>query len=167
MQAFEQHECLLQGIESTSALIPRLHVMKYLYAHSDESSSIRLKEKFMETLLSLYSKILEFQARALCYLYKHAISRAFRNMFKQDAWDGLLKDIERLEHSAQSFTSLIQDADIKQRLGEIHNSVDQIQIWKPTSTQEERMKTLFYRLYTCPYRDRKDRNDKRVPGTCD
>ena len=29
------------------------------------------------------------------------------------------------------------------------------------------MKSLFYRLYTCPYRDRKDWNDKCVPGTCD
>lgn len=29
------------------------------------------------------------------------------------------------------------------------------------------MKRLFNLLYTCPYKDRKDRNSKRVPGTCE
>ncbi|RDK45534.1 hypothetical protein M752DRAFT_273785 [Aspergillus phoenicis ATCC 13157] len=42
IQAAEQHSHLLQGLESISELICRLHVMERLYLHSDTKQDIGL-----------------------------------------------------------------------------------------------------------------------------
>ncbi|KAJ5735861.1 uncharacterized protein N7483_000986 [Penicillium malachiteum] len=41
------------------------------------------------------------------------------------------------------------------------------QIWQITSKRDENIKRSLRELYTCPYRDRKDRNGHRVPDTCE
>ncbi|KAF7182640.1 hypothetical protein CNMCM7691_002301 [Aspergillus felis] len=167
VQAVEQHESLLRGLETTSALIPRLHLMEDLYLHPNAEVTAQLRKEFSETLTLLYSKIIEFQARAICYLQKHSVSRLFRNMFKQDGWNDLVQDMQGLETKAQSFASVIEPTVMRKKLNNIEKALSTVQIWRTTSTRDEKVKEFFKLLYTCPYRDRKDRNSKRVPGTCE
>lgn len=128
VQAVEQHASLLQGLDFTSALICRLGVMEDLYRSRSEFSlpdpkhTIELMEEFEANLTALYSKILEFQARALCYLRKHRVTQVLRNMFKQDGWDELLREIKESEVSAKSFTSLIDAAEVRGRLEELRDT---------------------------------------------
>ena len=167
----EQKDSLLKGLEKTSALIPQLHMMEDLYLHSDANVADDFMDKFKEGLISLYCKIVEFQARALCFLRKNLFSQISRNMFKQDQWDALTESIMGQETEAQSFTRLIDAAERKSDREKISQYIEQAsqkhQLWQATSDRYIKVKNFFKLLYACPYRDRKDRNDNHVLGTCE
>ncbi|GAB1215645.1 hypothetical protein ATERTT37_004837 [Aspergillus terreus] len=170
IQAVEQHDQLLNGLETASNLIPRLHAMETLYLHSNAVLDKNFMNKFRERMIILYSKVLELQARALSYLRKRSVSRISRDILKQDPWQALLQDMKNLEREAQNFTALIDKAELNEAYEKVHRklqtAVDGFQAWQTKSSRDEKVKKLFKMLYTSPYRDRKDRNAKNVPGTC-
>ncbi|KAG2414604.1 hypothetical protein HFD88_003795 [Aspergillus terreus] len=170
IQAVEQHDQLLNGLETASNLIPRLHAMEALYLHSNTVLDEEFLNKFRERMIILYSKVLELQARALSYLRKRSVSRISRDILKQDPWEALLQDMNKLEREAQSFTALIDKAELNEAYEKVHRklqtAVDGFQAWQTKSSRDEKVKRFFKMLYTSPYRDRKDRNVKNVPGTC-
>jgi ankyrin repeat protein len=88
-------------------------------------------------------------------------------MFKQDAWNDLIKEIQQLDDSTEKFTLRIENAGVRRKLEEIHSTLSNDQLWRNTSARDEKMKQFYKLLYTCPYKDRKDRNSPRVPGTCE
>jgi hypothetical protein len=173
VQAAEQHATLLEGLGSTSALICRLPVMEDLYRSRaklpslEPGHSISFQSEFEAHLTVLYSQILEFQARALCYLRKHWVIQSFSDMFKQNGWDALLNSIKVSEDSARRFTALIDAEEMKRRFEELRNAQEEDRMWQKLSARDEKAKGFLKMLYTCPYRDRKDRNVERVPGTCE
>ncbi|KAL2830803.1 hypothetical protein BDW59DRAFT_158243 [Aspergillus cavernicola] len=166
-QAVDQYESLLQGLELTSALIPRLRLVEDIYSQPNAGVTTEFMEKSKEQVILLYCRVIEFQARALCHLRKHSVSRLFRNMFKQDGWNDLVEEIQQLDDSTAKFTLRIENAEVRKRLEDIQNDLSNNQIWRTTSSQDERTNKFFQLLYTCPYKDRKDRNSNRVPGTCE
>lgn len=149
MQAVEQHEHLLQGLETTSAMLPRLRLMEDLYLHLSAKLTPQLINEFTEILTSIYSKVIEFQARALYYLRKHSVSPLFRDLFKQDEWEDLVQDMQRLEGSAESFTSLMESAELREKLDGIQEALSKDQIWRTTSKRDERVKRLCRMFYAC------------------
>ncbi|KAE8376954.1 hypothetical protein BDV26DRAFT_305203 [Aspergillus bertholletiae] len=153
VQAAEQHTLLLQGLESSTGLILRLRVMEELYPNPQTKLATDLHGEFQRTLVSIYSKILEFQARAVCYVHRHSAPQFLRDTFRRDGWDGMQQDFERLEKSLDRFTALIGHVEFNRKFENILN----------TAQEQEKFLNL---LYTCQYKDRKDRNGKRVPGTC-
>ncbi|KAL3254416.1 hypothetical protein ABHI18_008950 [Aspergillus niger] len=174
IQAAEQHSHLLQGLESISELICRLHVMERLYLHSDTKQDIGLLDDLRKTMISFYSKILEFQARALCYLHRPRAYQFWRDVLNRDGWANLLQEFERYQITLGRTTSVIADAGSMQRHEELQNKYQTIlealhnrDIWTATSDRDEKVKRFLNLLYTCPYKDRKDRNSKRVLGTCE
>lgn len=144
--------------------------MDDLYLHSNEPTDDFI-DKFEETLTSLCCKLLEFQARALCYLEKNSFVKFSRGMLKKDPWDSLLKDMEDLENEARKFISLIETDELKsereRRETELQSAFEKYQIWQTATKQDKKLKAIFQLLYTCPYRDRKDRNSPRVAETCE
>ncbi|KAI9666582.1 MAG: hypothetical protein M1821_004518 [Bathelium mastoideum] len=171
VQARTQHDFLLQGLVATSEAICRLPVMEEIYRlePADESASKTLKCDFEKVLTRLCSQILEFQARALCYLRKSSIVKFFKDMFKDDAWNELLEDITKSEESAKSFTTLINDAKMKEWFEKIGNKLEAQNVWQEAASRDKKVKEVFDILQqnTCPYAARKERNREREPGTCE
>jgi ankyrin repeat domain-containing protein 50 len=144
--------------------------MEELYRSRKQNSvmhqSESLMRKFEESLTTTYSKILEFQARAVCHLHKHSVSRLLKGIFNPDEWERLLVEIRLSEESLQNFTSLIDISEIRQRFEDIQKTVECNESWRRWYAREEKVKTFLKALYNCPYKDRKDRNSEHVPGTC-
>ncbi|KAL6236307.1 hypothetical protein BDW75DRAFT_229631 [Aspergillus navahoensis] len=155
IQAMEQHEILLQGLETISSLIPRLHIIEHHFLQRDTDLSADLR------------RMLERDSRSICYLQKQTATQFLMDMLKQDAWDGILQDIERYDTSIRNATSSVHVVEVDRKFEAIQDVLQQLQVWQTTSALDQRRASLFKRLYTCPYKDRKERNNKRVPGTCE
>ncbi|KAL3475083.1 ankyrin repeat protein [Aspergillus californicus] len=167
IQATEQHEILLQGLETISSLLPRLYVIENHFLHRDAELHADLRRTLEKDMVQLCSKVLEFQSRAICYLEKRTARQFFTDMFKQDGWDGILQDIERYDKFIKGTTSSAHVIELDRKLEALQESLSQTQVWQTTSAQDRKRSKLFQRLYTCPYKDHKDRNKTRVPGTCE
>ena len=127
----------------------------------------QLEERFEANLTALYSMVLEFQARALCYLRKRQVARTFNDMFKHDGWGALLQDIKESEDSARAFEGLIDGEKLHRGFEELLNEQKEDRVWRKMSARDEKIEKCHRMLYTCLYREGKDRNNKRVPGTCE
>ncbi|KAL4894320.1 hypothetical protein BDV59DRAFT_16942 [Aspergillus ambiguus] len=167
IQAMEQHEILLQGLDAISSLIPRLNVIERHFLQRETDLSADLRRTLQEDMKILCSKILEFQSRAICYLEKRTARQLLKDLLKLDGWDEILADIKRYDTSIKDTTSSAHVLEVDRQLEALQDTLRQMQIWQPTSAKDKRRANLFQRLYTCPYKDRKDRNNKRVPGTCE
>jgi ankyrin repeat protein len=152
-------------------MILRIYKMDDLYLRPNASLIDDFIAKLKEKLICLSCKILEFQARALCYLKKSSFDQYVRGMFKIDPWDALLQDMKNFEDEAKDFTALIQaenqDIAWKRCEEEIKNASKQHQIWQTTSVRDQKLNKFFQLLFTCNYRETKERNRRRVPGTCE
>ena len=124
---------------------------------------------FDSYLAGLCSKVLEFQARATCYLWKHRVSRALRDTFKRDGWDSLLNDLKEGDNIVEKYTTRIEGVSHTESLKRIEAKQTAAAQWNALSDREKRVKLFLEKLYdgTCHYRDAKNRNDERVPGTCE
>jgi len=131
-----------------------------------KSSSSFLKA-FDSDLTALYSCILEFQARAICYLWKHSITRLFSDAFKQNGWTELLKTVKDTENTIGTYAAIIRDSDIAIRLEKIQTQQERSSEWDRLSNRDVRVKQFLNMLYTSNYRDGKNRNHNRVEGTCE
>ncbi|KAJ5627149.1 hypothetical protein N7528_004576 [Penicillium herquei] len=142
---------LAQGLKKSTALIPRIDEMQSQYLHPTSGTNVPtdLVTQFNETLTSLCAAVQEFQARALCYLEKSALSQNLRGMFEEDPWTDLIQRMESSDREAGRLMILIGGRRLKER------------------AREKRVNKLLEILYTGPFQDRKDINPDRVPGTCE
>lgn len=172
----EQQDSLIQGLSRTAALIPRVHVTQDLYLHSQSTESLTegFMTKFQGTLTSLCSKLLEFNARALVYFEKSSLVQFSRGAVKKDPWTALVQDMKDLQVELHRFTTLIDAADRKSESREwqktyekLENDIKAYSVWQKDTVRDKKVIKFLRMLYTCPYRDRKDRNRDRVPGTCE
>ncbi|KAI9038129.1 Ankyrin repeat protein [Aspergillus affinis] len=167
IQAMEQHESLLQGLDSISSLLPRLHMIEQHFLRREIGLSAKLRRSLERNMIVLCSKVLEFQSRAICYLGKPTAKQFLKDLAKHDGWDGILGDIERYDTYLKDATSSACDLKVDSQLNALQDKLQQMQVWQTMSVIDQRRTNLFQRLYTCPYKDRKDINNKRVPGTCE
>ncbi|KAJ5768882.1 hypothetical protein N7520_003441, partial [Penicillium odoratum] len=170
IRADDQEKDLLEGLEKTSGLIPRLRMMEDLYLKSNISLPSDFTKQFKEELVSLYGRVLEFQARALCFLQRHTLERMFRNMFHED-WNALKVNIASQENEARNFTQLIEAQGRKQDMEKLSRSMQKAeerhQLQQSILDRNKKVFHFLKLLYrVCPYKERKDRVDKRVHGTC-
>jgi ankyrin repeat protein len=140
-----------------------------LYLHSNADIRDGFMEKLKEALVLLYCKVLEFQARALCFLQKNTLSRMTKNMFNEK-WDVLIESITSQETEVQKFTRLLDakgTKDTKMISQDIRKSLERNRLQQTSTDRDSKVSQFIKMLYTCPYRDRKDRVDNRIPGTCE
>ncbi|KAH0551420.1 hypothetical protein GP486_007365 [Trichoglossum hirsutum] len=173
VQAAGQRAVLFRSLDAVSALTCRLHVTEKVYrsrarvASIPSEQAVDLEAKFEANLCALYSQILEFQARALCYLRYHPVVRLYNDVFKDNVWDRLLKDMKESEDSVRNFTTLIDGEQLHRGIEKLQKTLDKCRTWQRNSDRDEKAKKCLQTLYTCPYKVRKDRNKERVPGTCE
>lgn len=149
--------------------------MEDLYLHSDSVAELTVEfiQTFKAKFTTLLSKVLEFEARALCYLRRGSLARFSKGMLKQDSWEALVQEMKSRESELEKFTALIEAAENKlerqRRERELEHTLQEYQIWQITSNRDEKVKSLLRKLndHTCPYQERKNRNNKRVPKTCE
>ncbi|KAH0565359.1 hypothetical protein GP486_001242 [Trichoglossum hirsutum] len=179
----EQLRALLEGLDYISALICRFIVVERVYRTRAGISSLRPEEatrleiEFEAAVARLYSQVLEFQARALCHLSRHPVTRFFNDMFKADGWDTLLVEMRKSELTCRGFTQLIDSEKLQTGIEEQKSRMEGLQ---QTTTdiltvlktdkgerQIEEENAFFQALYTSDYEEHKARNRNQVPGTCE
>jgi ankyrin repeat protein len=160
-------------LEYSAALIRRLAFID-VYQSSpaislDSGATKAYMTDFDSYLADLCSKILEFQARAICYLWKHRVSRTLRDTFKRDGWDALLTDLKEGENMVEKYISRVEGASHAESLKRIEANQVVAARWNALSAREKLVQSFLEQLYagTCHYRDAKSRNDERVADTCE
>ncbi|GAT20835.1 ankyrin repeat protein [Aspergillus luchuensis] len=167
IQAMEQHESVLRGLDSISSLLPRLQVIERHFLPRQTGLGVELRRSLESDMINLCAKVLEFQSRAVCYLGKPTARQLLKDLSKHDGWDGILGDIERYDTRVKDIISSAGIIEVNSQLNALQDKLQQIQVWQTVSEKDKKRVNLFQRLYTCPYKDRKDINGKRVPGTCE
>jgi hypothetical protein len=91
-------------------------------------------------------------------------------MFKHDGWEKLLKEIKECKDLTRLFVELIRGRDVE----ETRSGVEQLRMiqesnmaGQESAARDKKVRRFLRTLYTCPYRDRKERNRQRVEGTCE
>ena len=137
----------MQGLDSIAASIHRTRVLEDLYRSRTKilqllspTHPMSMKEKFEGELVKLYAKLLEYQARSLCYVQKHTIVRTFTDMFKIDGWETLLREIKSAEESLGRFTHLIDVDEVRTQLDRIETTQGNIRKQQKISERENRTK---------------------------
>ncbi|KAJ5502883.1 hypothetical protein N7463_005757 [Penicillium fimorum] len=181
IRSVNEHKALLSGFDYTSKLICQFNVIEKLYMSRKDvvlasaDDAVRFAIEFDASMLDLYSGVLEFQARALCHLSRHPISRKFKETFGLSSWREKLAAIKDSETLCRNFTSVIDSAKLHsglekhgQGLLEVReNTHDILDTLKRHQTQTVSARNEFLKaLYTSRYEDHKDRNQESVEGTC-
>ncbi|KAF4250500.1 hypothetical protein CNMCM8980_000868 [Aspergillus fumigatiaffinis] len=183
----QEYQALLAGLEYMSQIIRQFNVIerRYLSRKHDLAVPDDQADQFVEGLetafLKLYTGVLEFQARAVCHLTKHSVTRAFKDMFEVDSWGAMTDAIKESEASCRNFIRVV-DSDKLHTGMEEHKSQlldvqkDTKQIYGTLLEQNNKQKDSSKRrggenfleaLFTSRYEDHKDRNQERIEGTCE
>ena len=70
------------------------------------TSDLDSEAEYRKILIKLYTKVLEFQAKAACYLSHGTLTRFARNIPKADDWGTLQSSVVRIEAECREYTSL-------------------------------------------------------------
>ncbi|KAI9044697.1 uncharacterized protein KD926_011667 [Aspergillus affinis] len=172
LQSTQQQAILLRTLDYTSDLMCRFQVMEDVYRSGGEAVAASenhqdLIARFEDHLTDLYAAILGFQAQALHYLEKRSLTRFVGDAFDHEGWSGILQDIKDLESRAEKDSKMIGATNVNQRLWHIQNNQEHEKARTIIEQRDKMARKVLRTLYTCPYRDRKDRNGTRVPGTCE
>lgn len=148
-----------------------------------------LNTLFERQVTKLYSQILGYQAQVVCQLRRSTIVRFGRDVLKADDWAALLADIKNSEIACQYTSQVVHserlDTALKEqdrRMREFfsmqekhYHSLRQTvqtsftafdQAGNSNRTQTDEEAACLQALRTSTYEDHKDRNPRRVPGTC-
>ncbi len=108
MNDSQQGEALLSGLEMITDLVARHRIVdEYLTrGPPPNGSELDPEVEYRKLLIKLYTKVLEFQAKAACCLSHGTLTRFARNIPRIDDWGTLQSSIVRLETECREYTSL-------------------------------------------------------------
>ncbi|KAJ4359559.1 uncharacterized protein N0V89_000114 [Didymosphaeria variabile] len=142
-----------------------------------------IRQNIIPQLVQLYSRIIEYQARAVCYLSESQRSRAWQSVTGSNDWTGKLAEIRSSSEGCKIFIDPAQEKKISehwhQQLAAMGEQTDILrgvhQLLEQESRQRERRhesraeKEAIRALASdhAAYTAGKDRNPQRVEGTCE
>ncbi|OJI83267.1 hypothetical protein ASPTUDRAFT_202493 [Aspergillus tubingensis CBS 134.48] len=168
-----QEGTMLKGFNYTTDLQIYWQVCEESYFKSENNEGHYLS--LVEPLAKLYSYIVEYQARTICYLSGPQKTRAWRSMTGSDDWSATIERIEKQDQMQESQTIL---HDIRKILREGENQARKVH-------EDEAERALLQDLtsaFSDPSRSHaessceaqyaglesyKNLNPERVPGTCE
>jgi ankyrin repeat protein len=137
-------------------------------------------EEAQSSITAVCRNIIEFQARAACFLQRNPVESTIRNMFKWDGWDGILSAIKEAESKVKDCArrkSMNDVCKIYDKLSEINNDIvggvgegfSRLAETQEAIDRKTRVDAFLQLLYNnaSSYKDSKNRNRERVTGTCD
>ncbi|KAH6716446.1 hypothetical protein BKA61DRAFT_548460, partial [Leptodontidium sp. MPI-SDFR-AT-0119] len=172
VQAADQRHLLFDGLDTISGSICRIAEYEKLLRNGGNQQT----GEVTDLITTACCNIIEFQARAACFLQGNPMESAIRNAFKWDGWDNLLSAINEAETKVKDCAERKSMNDICKIFVKFDELKDEIgdKFSKLAETQEaidrkQRVDTFLQLLYnnTCSYKASKDRNRERVTGTCD
>ncbi|QKD57200.2 uncharacterized protein FOBCDRAFT_251804 [Fusarium oxysporum Fo47] len=84
-----------------------------------EAHSQGLRGELEKVITDLYSKLLLFQMKSVCYYHRGRLLGFARDLIKLDNWDGELSAIQAAEAAVQTDSAQYNTLSIRNRLGEI------------------------------------------------
>lgn len=84
-----------------------------------EAHSQALRGELEKVVIDLYSRLLLFQMKSVCYYHRSRLSVFARDLIKLNNWDGELSDIQAAEAALQANSAQYNTLSIRNRLGEI------------------------------------------------
>lgn len=171
---------MMQGLEKVSTILPLCKIRENLYLNEQPADSANANISFENSVIELYTHIVEYQASLLCYLSKSFIRRGGRTLFKSDDWRGWLDHIETCFKTCCSYTELFDidaarrawkeqywQASQQTRLQEsILEAITTTRNERRMERREEQHERLTQSL-SSNYEEQKNLNPKRVAGTCE
>ena len=107
----KQRSVSMDGLEYIAKLIRRYAEIERLFL----SQPSRLHDDLQETIIKLYTAVLEYQARASCQFSRKTIHQTLRNMFAADGWQDILTTMKDLETAAEIVMRIIDTEDRNKR----------------------------------------------------
>ena len=108
-----QRNAAIAGLDTVSNIIRQSKVIDEIYAESAEKAktqaSRELTQGFRDMRVKLYSQILEFEARLVCYFSKNKVIQAVRDLIKCDSWDKMVEDINKVDTLTRSDRQIINE----------------------------------------------------------
>jgi ankyrin repeat protein len=141
-------------------------------------------EEVKISMTTTCASIIEFQAKATCFLERNPVESAIRNAFELEKWGKLLSAIKEAELDVRGCAERRGWGEVQAifpKIDELRKDVknDFIEVLaqqfenreeeqKAIKRQEKKAQLLWLLLKNgCLYKDSKDRNRERVVGTCD
>ncbi|OQD61627.1 hypothetical protein PENPOL_c016G03170 [Penicillium polonicum] len=168
---------MLKGFDSIDNVQIYWNICEKRYLQSEHMEEYR---DLIKPLATLYSYIIEYQARAICHLSKAQLSRAWKNIAGENDWDGMKSKIELSSEGCSSYLPHLELGEIRnhrdRQLREIKESrsiLDEIcNVLKEDTSRnqknyEDRNERNLLQTLASDYEDDKNYNPLRVPGTCE
>ncbi|KAL1591697.1 hypothetical protein SLS60_011696 [Paraconiothyrium brasiliense] len=141
-----------------------------------------IRQNIIPQLVQLYSRIIEYQARAVCYLSESQRSRAWQSVTGSNDWTGRLAEIQSSSEGCKIFIDPAQEKKVSQNwhqqlaaMGEqtdilrgVHQLLEQESRERERRHESRAEKDAIRALASdhAAYTAGKDRNPQRVEGTC-
>ncbi|KAM3077061.1 hypothetical protein ACMFMF_004976 [Clarireedia jacksonii] len=172
-----QNKAILKGFNSINDIQVYWRISEETYLKSQHRQNY---QDLVEPLAKLYSHVIEYQARVICYLSSAQLSRAWQNITDQNNWVNLAGEVNDLSKGCSDCIDPLREGELRKnrdsQLQEIQESraiLDEIrcileesreQTQRHYEKQEERD---LLRDLASNYEGYKNFNEIRVPGICE
>jgi hypothetical protein len=185
----DSRDALFDGLESTSNVVRRYAAIEKVYVGSSKGQA---QDALQDSILSVYGRILEFEARALCQCHHNIAFQTFKNMFGGNSWKDVVQKINDADttctkllptldeesqssHSTQLSDILSAQTDKIEKSFQESNKLTESILEEVRATrheqryrQEQEDKRNFLSvLRTTDFEFSKNKNPEKSPGTCE
>ena len=168
---------MLKGFSSINHIQLYWKIYEDKYPQSENQQDYQI---LIETLIEVYSHIIEYQTSAVCHLSKAQLSRAWENVAGSNDWDCKAEKIKKLSQDCKELIHLSKDEELSERwkgqleamqrsekiLYRIVNILSDNGMQIQTNYEDQQERSLFQELAS-NYSGDKDFNPRRLEGTCE
>ncbi|KAI1624542.1 ankyrin repeat-containing domain protein [Exophiala viscosa] len=169
----EQNKDLAEALETTASIVQRYVATEQVYiSHIEDPNA-----QFVDSITSLYTKILLLEAKLIIHLSANTGSRALKNVMGRTDWGADVKSVLQADEACEKLRGIAVSAIATQRhhqLQELLKSLNSqnLDFWRDYRHEQQqyyrsdRARACMTLLRAITYEDYKDRNPEPSDGTC-